>query len=197
MASPRTLRWTVIAPVAMVVVALLTVVWLDATKGGEAKPAPPIGSIGTPVRQAYVAPTVTPIGFQATPKPRSTVVIGVKGNPTERDAKRRSDVLILVDAANRLRARDGSYLTTGGNVQTVCAFQNLDVGCKLKDLIVGNVVPLDPLGDTVKNGYWYSSDGQTAKVYAALEGDLPADQKCPTTDLELKKKPNLICVTMP
>ena len=46
------------------------------------------------------------------------------------------------------------------------------------------------------------NSGQTPEeveslVSAALEGDLPADQKCPTTDLELKKKPNLICVTMP
>ncbi len=202
MRARRTLKWTAIGPIALVVIALLAVVWFDATKGGEAKPAPPIGTIGTPVRQAYVAPTATPIGFQATPRPRPTVPIGgggtiPKGNPAERDARRRADVLVLIDAANKIRARDGSYVTTGGNVQTLCAFQNLDVGCKLKDVIAGNVLPLDPFGDPVKNGYWYSSDGQTAKVYAALEGDVPVDQKCPTNDVELKKKPNLICVTTP
>ena len=197
MPAVRNAKWNIIGPIALVVVALLTVAWFDVTQGGEATPAAPVGAIGTPIRQAYVAPTATPIGFQATPKPKTTVVIGVKGNPTERDARRRSDVLVLADAANKLRARDGAYPTTGGNVQTLCAFQDLDVGCKFKDVLNGAALPLDPLGDTVRNGYWYSSDGQSAKIFAALEGELQADQKCPTNDIELKKKPNLVCLKIP
>lgn len=191
-------NWTVIAPVALIVAALLAVVVLDATKGGAAEPKAPLGEIGTPVRQAYVAPTVTPIGLQATPKPKPTFagVNAAKGTPDERDAKRRNDLLLLLSAANQLRSRDGSYPTTKGNVQTVCAYKDLDIGCKIKDTFGGDL-PSDPLGDPVKNGYWYSSDGQSMTLYAALEGDIPDAQKCPTNDAELKKKSAVICVKGP
>ena len=186
-----------IGPIALVAFALLLIVVLDATKGGAATPAKPIGEIGTPVRNAYVAPTATPIGQVATPKPKPTFsAAAAKGNPDERDAKRRTDILVLLDAANRLKAKDGAYPATNNNVQTLCAYKDLDIGCKLKDTF-GADLPSDPLGDPVKNGYWYSSDGQTVKVYTALEGDIGDELKCPTTDVELKKKSNLICVKGP
>ncbi len=191
-------NWTVIAPVSLIAVALVAVVILDATKGGAAEPAAPIGEIGTPVRQAYVAPTATPIGFQPTPKPKPTFagVNSAKGTPEERDATRRTDLLLLLDAANRLNAQDGSYPTTKGNVQTLCAYKDLDIGCKLKETFGGDL-PSDPLGDPVKNGYWYSSDGQSVTLYASIEGDIPDADKCATNDAELKKKATVICVKSP
>src|SRR5581483_6022865 len=48
-------------------------------------------------------------------------------------------------------------------------------------------LPQDPLGDPISNGYWYQSDGQSAKVYASLEEDIAAEQPCPTDNVDLRK----------
>lgn len=192
MKRARDLRWDIIGPVGLVVLALLAVAWLDVTKGGGATPKPPLGDIGTPVRGAYVAPTATPFGFAPTRVPRPTVVGQVTGNPAERDEKRRGDLLLLLGAAASVKARDGSYPSTNGNVQTLCNYKEIDVGCKIQAL-TGSTAIADPL----KIGYWYSSDGQSSKFYASLEGAVPKEQQCATNDAELKKHDNVICVKTP
>jgi hypothetical protein len=53
----------------------------------------------------------------------------------------------------------------------------------------------DAVADPAKNGYWYSSDGVTAKFYASLEEEVPEVQQCKTSDVELSKRDNVICVT--
>ncbi len=189
----KNLKWTVIGPVGLVALAIVMFIVFDAAKGGEAKQPAPLGELGTPVRNAYIPPTATPIGLVATPRPRPTFAGALKGTSADRDAKRRGDRLQLLAAANKLKATAGSYPSTNNNVQTVCAFKGVDTGCAFKDAL-GTEIPSDPSADPVKNGYWYSSDGQSLKFYAALEGDVPDDQKCPTTDTELKKKLNLICI---
>ncbi|MHB8515944.1 MAG: hypothetical protein ACYDCT_11260, partial [Dehalococcoidia bacterium] len=93
-----------------------------------------------------------------------------------------------------LKARDGSYPTTNNNIQTLCAFKKLDQGCKLSEVLPGGP-PADPLGDPIQGGFWYQSDGSYVKLYAALEQDIPAAEKCPTDNVDLKKKANLICIT--
>jgi hypothetical protein len=194
---PKGLRWGVILPIALVVLAVLAIVWLDAAKGGEAKPQPLAGALGTPVRGTFVPPPPTPTTRPGTtPQARPTVPGAQQGDSASRDAKRRGDLLLLANAANQLKARDGSYPSTSGNVQTVCAFKSIDVGCKLRD-VLGADPPVDPFNDPVKAGYWYSSDGTTAKVYAALEGDISDADKCETNDAELKKKFNVICLRIP
>ena len=37
------------------------------------------------------------------------------------------------------------YPTTGGNLQTVCTYEEIDAGCKLKDFL--DPIPADPRGD--------------------------------------------------
>ena len=193
----KRLKWNIIAPAALLAAALAAIAWLDVSSGGEAKPKPPLGEIGTPVRQTYVPPTPTPFGAQPTAKPRPTFTSGgvpLKGNAAERDAKRRGDLLLLLDAANKVKARDGAYPSTNKNVQTLCKYKENDVGCKLKDAGISQL-PEDPLGN--ENGYWYQSDGSSVKVYASLEGTVAEELKCPTSDAELKKHNNLICLTAP
>ena len=190
----RRVRWDIAGPVGLVVLALLAVAWLDVSKGGEAKPKPPLGEIGTPVRGAYVGPTATPFGFVPTPKPRPTVAAGTgSGNPAVRDEKRRSDLLLLLGAAAKVKAQDGSYPSTNGNVQTVCNYKEIDVGCKVLALSDAAGTIADP----AKIGYWYSSDGQSAQFYASLEGDVAKEDQCVTSDAELKKHDNVICVKPP
>jgi hypothetical protein len=190
----KRLRWDIAGPVGLVALALVAVAWLDVSKGGEATPKPPLGAIGTAVRGAYVGPTATPFGFAPTPKPKPTVAgTAGGGNTFVRDEKRRSDLLLLLGAAAKVKARDGSYPSTNGNVQSVCTYKDIDVGCKILALADGG----DTLGDPLKIGYWYSSDGQSAKFYASLEDAVPSAQQCTTSDAELQKHDNVICVSAP
>ena len=189
-------RWSIIAPVALIAAVIGAVIWFDATTGGEAKPNPPLGAIGSPVRPTYVAPTATPVGGP-TPKPRPTFSPGAAtapGTKEQRDAKRRSDLLVLLNAANQLKARDGAYPDTHNNVQTVCKYKDNDAGCALQS-VLSSGIPEDPLGSG--EGYWIQSDGKSIKFYASLENAIPDSQKCPTTDAELLKHDNLICVGAP
>jgi hypothetical protein len=194
----KSVNWSIVGPVALVVAALLAVAWFDVTKGGAAKPQTPLGEIGTPIRNAYVAPSPTPIGLQPTPRPKPTfAAVQGKGTPEERDGTRRTDLLLLLGAANDLKAKEGAYPSTSGNVQTLCAYKDLDQGCKLKDFLANKTIPFDPLGDPVKNGYWYSSDGKTVKVYASLETEIADAEQCTTSDAELQKKAYVICIGAP
>ncbi|MBI5283622.1 MAG: hypothetical protein HY874_00870 [Chloroflexi bacterium] len=182
---------------AMLAAALAALAWLDVSTGGEANPQAALGELGTPVRKTYVAPTPVPPGVRLSPTPRPTFSAGAaaaRGTASERDFKRREDLLLLLDAANKLKARDGAYPSTTKNVQTLCKYKEADTGCKLKE-IIGGELPADPLGNEL--GYWYQSDGETIKIYASLEGTVPVELLCPTSDEELKKHSNLICITAP
>jgi hypothetical protein len=189
--------WSVIAPVALIVVVIGAIVWFDAATGGEAKPSPPLGEIGTPVRPTYVPPTATPFGAQPTPSPRPTSATApppASGTKEQRDAKRRTDLLVLLNAANQLYARDGAYPDTNNNVQSVCKYENIDAGCALKSFIDGGI-PADPLGNG--DGYWIQSDGTRVRFFASLENPIDNSEKCTTTDAELLKHANVICISAP
>lgn len=191
----RSWRWSIIAPLALLAMALAAVLGFDLAHTGEAKPPPLVGAIGSPVRGMLVPATATPKGLQPTAAPRATVPAGVAGTPADRDVARRKGLLTAIGGFLQLKARDGTFPTTDGHIQTLCAYTDLDVGCKLKDVL--NQVPADPLGAPLQNGYWYESDGTYVKLYAALEQDIPDSGKCPTDNVDLKKKANLICVTAP
>src|SRR5437879_1147209 len=131
----RNLKWDAIAPVTLLAIVLAAVALLDMTTGGDAKPAPYAGDLGTPVRYAYIVPPTvvgspTPISAPTKPAPVAT---SAQGNPADRDARRKLDLLQLVAAALKLKAQDGSYPTTNNQVQTLCKYENLDQGCKFKD----------------------------------------------------------------
>lgn len=189
----RRARWNIIAPVGLLAVALIGVAWLDLTTGGEAEPEAYLGELGTPVRGTFVPPTATPPGARPTPRARVEVPIDAPGTAAERDQTRRNDLLILLGAFEQIRTREGEYPSTNGNLQTLCGFKDLDVGCIVREDLEREP-PEDPFGDPVKNGYWYESDGTYVKLYAALEESIPDDQICPTDNVDLLEKPYLICV---
>jgi hypothetical protein len=118
---------------------------------------------------APAPPTPTPVpGPTPSPIPRPTPAEG----PTvraERDARRLEDLKGIGDILEEYRARFGSYPSNGGQFQTLCAYAGLDAGCAL--LKVASALPQDPLGDPLKNGYWYASDGQRFTVFAIQEGE--------------------------
>lgn len=187
------LKLSIAIPAALVALAVLAIFALDLTKGGAAKPPAEYLGETKNERFPYIPPSPTAVGAQPTPRPTLGAPGGPAqaGDPAERDTKRRTDLLALLGAADEIKKRDGAYPATNGNVQTLCNY-NVDVGCAFKDVL--DPLPFDPSRDPVKNGYWYSSDGKTAKFYASLEAEIPDEQRCKTTDAELLKKAVLICV---
>jgi hypothetical protein len=191
-------NWSIVAPVALIVAVIGAVIWFDATTGGEARPAPLLGEIGTPVRPTYVPPTATPFGARPSPSPRPTFSSAspvAQGTKDERDAKRRNDLLVLLSAANQMKERDGVFPDTNDNVQSICKYQDIDAGCALKSFIDGGAIPEDPRGNS--EGYWLQSDGDRLRIFASLENDVEESEQCQTTDAELVKHDNLICVSAP
>lgn len=189
-------RWAIVAPIALLAGVLLAVVWLDVATGGDAEPPPLIGKLGTPVRGTFVAPTATPVGFKPTRVPRPTVAGTATGTREERDGRRRGDMLILIYGFQQIREEEGEFPSTGGNIQSLCVYKEIDQGCKLKD-VIGAEPPSDPLGDPNENGYWYQSDGKTAKIYVSFEGEIADDQRCDTDYIEFEDDPNMICPAIP
>jgi len=189
-------RWTIAAPIALLAAVLLAVVWLDVTTGGDAEPPPLIGKLGTPVRGTFVPPTATPVGFKPTPRPRPTIAGTATGTREERDDQRRGDALIIIYGFQQIREDEGAFPSTGGNIQSLCIYKEIDQGCKLEDAI-GAAPPSDPLGNPNQNGYWYQSDGKTTKIYISFEGDIPAEQRCDTDFVEFEDDPNMICPLIP
>jgi hypothetical protein len=189
---------SIIASAGLLALALIGVAWLDLTTGGEAKQAPFIGTIGTPVRNAYIAPS-TPVGLPTVARPTveaQPVPAGAKGTPTERDQQRKVDLLLLVGAAEKYKTDKGNMPTTDAHVQSLCTYKDLDQGCKFGAYTPSGGVPTDPVGNSYN--YWYSSDGTTARFYASLEQPLTGgEQPCDTNDAELAKHANVICVTAP
>jgi hypothetical protein len=187
------------ASAGLLAIALIGVAWFDLTTGGEAKQAPFIGAIGTPIRNAYIAPTSTPVGLPTVARPTveaQPAPADAKGTPAERDQQRRVDLLLLVDAAKKYKDDKGNLPATDDHVQSLCTYKELDQGCKLGAYIDGGSVPSDPVGNGYN--YWYSSDGTSARFYASLEQPLPGDeQPCDTDDAELVKHANVICVSAP
>ena len=72
--------------------------------------------------------------------------------------------------------QNGSYPDTNNDLQSLCAYRTLDVGCGLES--VGRI-PFDPLGEPTKNGYWYRSDGQSYTLIALRETGLETPSTCP------------------
>jgi hypothetical protein len=192
----RDRRLSIAAPIALIAVVLIALLRLDCTTGDGAEPPPLLGAVGSPIRPTYIPPTPTPEGFAPTPRPRPTIP-GLTGTEEERDTQRRQDVLIILNGLQQLRERNGEYPATGGNLQSLCVFSEVDAGCTLRD-VLGREPPSDPRGRGSTNGYWYLSDGARATLYVAFEGQIPPEDVCPSPhpgfdELDL---PYLVCLQL-
>jgi hypothetical protein len=187
------------APIAAVVIAIVAALWLDLAFGGPSKPqvdnnAPPPEVLRATVAAAPASPS--PYAPPATATPTA----GPTGEPefasVLRDKSRQDDLATIAAALEQYRQKEGEYPTTGGNIQTVCTYKEIDAGCKLEEFL--NPIPSDPAGDAVKNGYWYSSDGKTFTLVAAVEQPTSTTPgKCEQRFAEHTKKTNLYCLTGP
>jgi hypothetical protein len=131
------------------------------------------GTIEPYTERAQAAPAPTPV---ASPTPADAPAV-----LAQRDERRQLDIARIAYILEGYRARFGSYPSTGGGFQTLCAYSDLDAGCAL--LKVAPALPEDPLGDPLKNGYWYASDGQKFTVFAIKEGEAASNlASCPFYD---------------
>ena len=93
--------------------------------------------------------------------------------PAERDQIRREDLEAVRAALDLYAQENGEYPNTDGQVQTLCAYTTLDIGCGL------TATPIDPLGSPIRNGYWLRTDGQSYVVIALQEVPLDEPSACP------------------
>ena len=116
----------------------------------------------------------------------------VPGDAAERDAERRSELVLLAAALAKYKAESGSYPSSNSNVQSACVYEEIDVLCGFKaELGPGTFV--DPFEDPHQYGYWYSSDGESFTLYALLE-EAPAPEETCTISGDLADRRNLYCL---
>ena len=139
----------------------------------------------------------TPAPGAATPGPSATQVVrptATTGPGAEqRDAVRQQDLEAIQEALAEYLDENGSYPDTGGGVQSLCVFAELDAACALRDFL--GALPQDPLGNGPNDGYWYQSTGAEFTVYALRESaQLP---ECPEQPAHLARFASLLCVQGP
>jgi hypothetical protein len=111
----------------------------------------------------------------------------------QRDLQRAQDLERIRAALEQYYEKEGSYPSTGGNIQTLCAYKDLDVGCKLTE-VLDPLPATDPLGSPLQNGYWYTSDGKSFAVYALQEAAAgPGAPECEKPE-SLKEVDRVYCV---
>jgi hypothetical protein len=112
-----------------------------------------------------------------------------------RDLQRQQDLETIAFALEQYFASEGEFPFTAGNVQTLCAY-DIDAGCVL--FASPEEALVDPLGETLLNGYWYASDGQQASVFAITEGEPQADlAACPFYGPDRLDARVGLCVSVP
>jgi hypothetical protein len=189
-------RWQAASLIAALAAVLVAIVATDVATGGHTASPPPLGT-AYPTSEAVVGPrpTRTPRPPTLTPHPLTpTVTPTPRPGADERDVQRRQDLEQVRAALEEYHKKEGSYPSTGGNMQTLCAYEKLDVGCKLKK-VLDPLPATDPLGDPLLNGYWYTSDGKSFAVYALQETPPPPDvPQCQKPDA-LKEIPRVYCVS--
>jgi 4-amino-4-deoxy-L-arabinose transferase-like glycosyltransferase len=103
-------------------------------------------------------------------------------DPAQLDAQRREDLEEIRVALEAYYDEEEQYPSTLGSFQTLCAYVEADAGCAIEEYI--DPIPQDPLGDPIRYGYFYASDGQRFSVFSLLEG--PAEpltvEDCPFYD---------------
>jgi len=149
---------------------VVAIVATDLATGGDTQPPPALGTAyPTSAPGAGPRATRTPRPPTATPRPTTpTVTPTPEPGAGERDLQRRGHLERLAAALEEYREEKGAYPDTAGNIQTFCAYEDADLGCKLKE-VLDPLPAADPLGEALVNGYWYASDGQSFVVYAIQE----------------------------
>lgn len=106
-----------------------------------------------------------------------------------RDNLRMRDLRLLGLALEAFKSTTGSYPSTNGNIETLCAYEE-DAWCEVES--DHSQIPEDPLGSPFRNGYFYSSDGEKYTIFAIRETALFT--ACPAHPTHLREIASLLCV---
>jgi hypothetical protein len=184
-----------IAPIAVIVAVVAAITATDLATGGAHEPKSenqaalgPGVAVATPLPKTPLPPPNT-----RTPTAAPTTVSGPVVET--RDQTRKDDIERMVAALQKYYDKNKEYPSTGGSLQSMCTYVDIDAGCKLKDFI--DPIPSDPRCDPAVNGYWYASDGKSYTLIAAME--LPANATPPGSCSEAASKhtgkENLYCLS--
>jgi 4-amino-4-deoxy-L-arabinose transferase-like glycosyltransferase len=140
--------------------------------------------------EGRASPTPTP---EASEEEEGEEEVSVPSSAAERDHERRAELMIITAALSEYQKENGSFPSTGGNLQGACSYPDIDRLCIFSDEL-GVDTLIDPRGDAHKYGYFYESDGTSFTLYATFELQPPPDEVCADVPLGLADKPNLVCV---
>ena len=179
---------------------VLAILFTDLATGGDTESPAALGAPidVTPGTRTVIVPTLAPLETP-TPAAAATATPSSAAEALARDAQRLRDLAQLRAALEEYRDRFDGYPNTDNNVQTMCAYEDLDKGCDLKEVLdeEGGGILSDPLGEPVANGYWYASDGKAYTIWMLREGPgSPGDPICPESNPHLKEKGPLFCLTI-
>jgi len=186
-------------PIAAIIAVIVIALGMDLAFGAPSKPkvnnaAPPPEVIRATIAALPVSPTPYVPPSTATPTAAPTPDTGPTAQA--RDQTRIRDMAKIANALVKYEEEKGEFPSTGGNVQTLCVYRENDAGCKISDVL--DPIPGDPLGESVKNGYWYASDGKTFTIIAGMDSSSNATPgRCDPKWSQHTRKANLACLTGP
>lgn len=195
MADPATVRIDLRGVIAVAALGIVVLVIIVVQLCGREEVEPQAQATQPPPQNTTPEPelpTPTP-GPSPTPGPPTDTPTPQPGG-AQRDVIRQQDLQDLQQALEEYHDEHGEYPNSDGNIQSLCVFEETDVGCQLRDVL--DPLPIDPLGEPAsENGYWYASDGDEYIIYAQREADeVPA---CPEHPDHLAQFDSLICVQGP
>ena len=175
-ASPRPLGRPIV--IAAIFAGVATLAYWQYNAPGR----PNVPTLAAPVATQF--PTITP-GPSPTFGPPPTP--GLE-SPLGRNLKRKRDLALIAGALDRYFAVEGSFPATGPDVQLLCSFSDIDVGCKLAPYVDRGL----PRDDRVP--YRYVSDGRTWTIFAEFEAITPADRCSDARAKDLPNADDIFCV---
>lgn len=177
-------------PIVVLALVVLTIIFTQVC-GREDVKIPNVDAPTGPT--ATVGPTLTP-GPSPTESPeQETATAELAEGGESRDQLRQLDLAEIQSALEAYVVREDEYPSTDGNIQTLCVFEDVDIGCALKDDL--DPVPSDPLGNAAENGYFYQSDGKVYTLYAIRESELLA--ACDDHPQHLARFASILCLRGP
>ena len=183
------------APIITIVAVVAAIIATDLATGGAHEPkSENQAALGPGAAAGILRPTPHPPPHKPTPTAGPTALPSPAADAL--DQTRKDDLESIRAALEKYYDKKKEYPSTGGGIQSMCIYVELDAGCKLKDFI--DPIPSDPRGDPAVNGYWYISDGKSYTLIAVV--GLPANatpQSCPDIAARHTGKPNtnLYCLS--
>ena len=141
-----------------------------AARAPDRPPLPPPTNLATPFPTFTPGPSPT-FGIAPSPRPPTPTSTPDPGAPG-RDERRKADLRAIARVLDLYYADNRSFPETGINPQSLCFYENVDIGCALRKYAPSGL-PLDPEGSV---SYRYQSDGRTWVLFAILEEPQPSDR---------------------